>query len=108
MDTFFTSSSFDRIRNRFLVELDKRFLEMVELRAKIEDGVSPSEQVWTEIGQLAHKLAGTSATLGFRDLGDRASLLDEAISSRSVGEHLELLDAVDELLFHMKLAQDER
>lgn len=106
MDKSIISGSLDRIRGRYLSELDIRMERLVELRARIDDDLSV-ENAWTEIGFLAHKLAGTSATLGFQDLGDTASLLDNRISSRREREEgrRELVEAVDQLLSHMRTAR---
>lgn len=107
MGTSEISSSLERIRKRYLEELKTRTCELVELRAKIDDNVAPPQEVWINIKFLSHKLAGTSATLGFLALGNAASSLDEMMSSRSAIEHerSELLKSVDELLSHMVAAQ---
>ena len=110
MDKSLISCSLEGIRDRYLVELESRTHELVKLRAKVDDSVSSSEEAWDAIGFLAHKLAGTSATLGFQDLGDAASFLDEMILSgpEFKAEPSEVVKSIDELLSHMMAAQSTR
>jgi len=107
---FVILDSLERVRNHYLLELDIRTHELTELRAKIGGEVTPPEEVWTSIGFLAHKLAGTSATLGFQDVGDAASILDEMLPSGSElkAERSEIVKSIDELLSQMMAAQVTR
>lgn len=104
------SYSLAKIRNRYLLKLDAQTRELVNLRAMVEERVSPPPEVLTAIGYLAHKLAGTSATLGFRDLGKTASILDELILCDAERQDMrrELLKVIDELLMQMIAAQGAR
>lgn len=79
MTTPSLTSGLAKIRIRFLDELKPRLEELTILRAQAEHADS-AETSMTQIGFIAHKLAGTAATLGFPDLGQAAAELDDVVT----------------------------
>ena len=72
------NDSLSRIRARFVNELQDRVVRLDELKehlAKI-----PTDRIaLNEVGQIAHKIAGTAATLGFPNLGSLATETEDYI-----------------------------
>lgn len=73
------SQGLARVRARFLGELEGRAARVYALRAAL-DAPATADEALVEIGRIAHKIAGTAATLGFPDLGTAAAAIDEAAS----------------------------
>ena len=92
------------VRLRFLNELVPRSLELRRLQEQISENVNCTGST-IDVGILAHKLAGTAATLGFRELGEAAADLDELIAQHPGSETIrcDLLKKIDKLL---RLMQD--
>lgn len=70
------SEGLARVRRRFVEELGPRRDRLVMLREEGEQTKWAQEQV-TSIGRIAHKIAGTAATVGFEKLGAIAAELDD-------------------------------
>jgi chemotaxis protein histidine kinase CheA len=106
-DTRF-SEAMDRIRLRFLTQLDEHVARLLDLGASIGSGIdsgfdsgSPISAALSQVRFRAHKILGTAATLGFDQLGrlaaicekDMESCLRIAVPSPSqIARHLESLD----------------
>ena len=69
------SAGLSRVRVRFLEMLSGRLQRLDELHAAIRAGENLMASL-TEAGEIAHKLAGTAGTLGFKSLGDIAIEVD--------------------------------
>lgn len=76
------SDGLARVRARFVEELQERFRRVQELRLHLEQHPSSTEPL-TGIGQIAHKIAGTAATLGFPELGSISAQVDDAVAARA-------------------------
>lgn len=80
------SDGLRRVRARFVDELKNRHSRLTNLRADLDPDLSNDEvckAAMTEIGQIAHKIAGTAATLGFPELGAQASAIDDVVIKRA-------------------------
>ncbi|RKF14189.1 hypothetical protein D6850_13595 [Roseovarius spongiae] len=67
-----------RVRARFLDELHGRFDRIDELRLQFGNDRCDHAAL-REIGEIAHKIAGTAATLGFPKLGESATVIDDLV-----------------------------
>lgn len=80
-----------------------RFSRVATLRADL-DRVPLPDGPMMEIGRIAHKIAGTAATLGFPDLGRTAAEIDDRITRRiTVGQppDRDLVARIDTMLAMM-------
>lgn len=77
------SSGLARVRARFVDELQGRRARIGMLRADLDHAAQPMGAL-TGIRQIAHKIAGTAATLGFPDLGALAAEIDDTVLRLSV------------------------
>lgn len=96
------ASALDKVRARFINELPRYSHELTMLRTQVEHGVLLREAS-TEICLIAHRMAGTAATLGFPEIGSAAARLEEAVSRRSHAETgpadlLTLMDGLQEMI----------
>jgi len=78
------SEGLARVRKRFIEELGPRRDSLALLRDEGEKTKWAQEHV-TSIGRIAHKIAGTAATVGFAKLGTLAAELDD-LTARDITE----------------------
>lgn len=72
------SSGLSRIRARFIAGMHEQSTRLETLKLRLHDAPDDDDAL-REVGQIAHKIAGTAATLGFQDLGALASQIDDSI-----------------------------
>lgn len=82
-----TSSSFDeklkQLTREFEVLLPKKLFQIEETWRKYTNHKKPDKERLAEVKRLIHTLAGSSASFGFRDLGNKARTLESRIAALS-------------------------
>lgn len=104
MNEFNMSEGLARVRARFVEELDTRLARMTRLRTQL-DNTDSFDAALNEIGQISHKIAGTAATLGFRDLGSEAADIDDLVmkhSQQDITPKADMRARIDLLLTKMR------
>ena len=105
------SEGLARVRKRFVAELRPRRDTLALLREEGEQTKWAQEQVMS-VGRIAHKIAGTAATVGFAKLGAIAAELDDLttqdgnVSEMSRNELARLLESVIALADHILAEQN--
>lgn len=89
-----SGSDRDALLRQRLAALSRRFLERaVDERQQIAAALQRGNL--KEVAALAHRLAGTAGSFGFKDLGNHAVRVEELIKQ---GATLEMIDAAAERL----------
>ncbi|QBY01793.1 hypothetical protein E2K80_14565 [Rhodophyticola sp. CCM32] len=95
------------VRDRFLDRLGERCLEIETLMLAVDDR-RPEQRLIKEIAMRAHKTAGISPTLGFKDLGEIALRVESRLSDYvSAGDWPACRQMIEELLDQMEAALDQ-
>ncbi|MDF1669969.1 MAG: Hpt domain-containing protein [Roseovarius sp.] len=78
----------ERIQNRFLQKLDQREVRLSNaIHVSCEnDSERERKEALRECQQILHKLAGSSGTVGFKDLGEGARYCEELIEAYLAGQ----------------------
>lgn len=79
----------------FLTLAESRLAALESARARVLSGQSPQDAL-TEIGGIAHKIAGTAATLGYAALGRNAAEVERMIALGATAP--EILPELEQLL----------
>lgn len=69
-----------------LTELRKEFLEeaeakILEIRSRLAEGDTPSEESVKRMGDLAHQLKGAGGSYGYAEISSHAAKLEDAIEA---------------------------
>lgn len=74
------SQALQAVRDRFLLDLDRRITEFEDLKSQMLSGPDPSGAA-RGIAMSAHKIRGVSATLGMAHLGRLAGQVEDLFSA---------------------------
>ena len=69
-----------KVRSRFLEQLPEQTAMIRELWAQVQTAPDRPSPILLDIGRIAHRIAGTAATLGFPDLGRIAATLEDTVN----------------------------
>ncbi|MFU1477754.1 Hpt domain-containing protein [Roseovarius sp. C7] len=67
------------MRSQFVSQLPEQAAAIRGMWSQFEEAPHRFSHVLLDIGRIAHRIAGTAATLGFPELGQLAASLEEAI-----------------------------
>jgi len=74
------SAGLQKVRSRFLEQLPEQAAMIRDIWAQVQTAPDKPSPILPDIGRIAHRIAGTAATLGFPELGRLAATLEDAVT----------------------------
>lgn len=74
------SAGLQKVRSRFLEQLPEQAAMIRDIWAQVQTAPDKPSPILPDIGRIAHRIAGTAATLGFPELGRLAATLEDAVN----------------------------